>query len=143
MKQEKGITLISLTIYIIAMTVVVAILTVITSFFYKNTSDVGTNIDLITEYTSFNSYFSEEINYDNIKVLECGSNNGQNYIVFSNQVQYTYISANKAIYRNQAKICRNIDNCEFVETIENGKTVIQVNFKAGDQERTTKYTIQN
>lgn len=143
MKQEKGITLISLTIYIITMAIVIAVLAIITTFFYKNMSDAGKDMDPITEYTTFNSYFSEEINHNNIKVLECSSNNGQNYIVFSNQVQYTYVPENKAIYRNQVKICRNIDNCAFLETIEDGRSVIQVTFKAGNQDRITKYTIQN
>ena len=36
MKSQKGVTLISLTIYVIVMAIVVGILSVITTFFYHN-----------------------------------------------------------------------------------------------------------
>ena len=36
MKSEKGVTLISVTIYVIVMTLLVAIISVITNYFYKN-----------------------------------------------------------------------------------------------------------
>ena len=40
MKSQKGVTLISLTIYVIVMAIVVGILSVITTFFYHNTKDL-------------------------------------------------------------------------------------------------------
>ena len=46
------------------------------------------------EYTTFNSYFSDEVNHSNIKIVKCytGTTGGeQNYIIFNNGVQYTYI----------------------------------------------------
>ena len=63
MKQEKGVTLISLTIYVIVMAIVIGVLAIITNFFYKNVKDVNVDIDPITQYTTFNSYFSEEVNH--------------------------------------------------------------------------------
>ncbi len=142
MKSQEGVTLISLTVYVIVMAIVIGILAIITTFFYQNVRDANQDIDSITEYTTFNSYFSDEINHDNLKVSKCGSENGQNYIVFSNGVQYTYIPENKGIYRNQVKICRNIEECEFSESIENGKSIITVNFKVKNQERTDTYTLK-
>ena len=41
MKQEKGVTLISVTIYVLVMLVVVSIISVITSFYYSNIVYVG------------------------------------------------------------------------------------------------------
>ena len=139
MKQEKGVTLISLTIYVIVMAIVIGVLAIITNFFYKNVKDVNVDIDPITQYTTFNSYFSEEVNHSNIKVLECKDN----YIVFDNGVQYSFIEANKGIYKDNVKICRNVDNCTFYETIENGKTVIKVTFESGKQQKETKYSLKN
>ena len=140
MKSEKGITLISLTVYIIVMTIVVGVVAMITTFFYKNTKGIR-EVDSITEYTTFNSYFSEEINHSNLKVSVCDSDG--NYIVFNYGVQYTFIPENKGIYRNKVKICRNIDNCKFSEEIKNGKSVITVILKAGNQEKETTYILKD
>ena len=57
MKSEKGITLVTLTVYLIAMTMVVAIVAVISRYFYTNTKTIGESVDYITEYTQFNSFF--------------------------------------------------------------------------------------
>ena len=138
MKSQKGITLISLTVYVLVMSIIVGVMATITTFFYKNTKDVLIDIDPITEYTAFSSYFSEEVNHLNIKILECNSN----YVAFSNGVQYTYIPENKGIYRNKVKICSNIDTCTFSENIKNGKELNEVNFKAGNQTRNTTYTLK-
>lgn len=143
MKSQKGITLASLSIYIIAMIVVIGIIATISNFFYKNVKDVNIEIDPITEFTTFNSYFSDEVNHQNLKVVKCVSNQNENYIVFSNGVQYTYIPENKGVYRNKVKINRNVTNCNFEEKIENGKTIITVNFQAGEQNRTINYTLAN
>ena len=98
MKSEKGITLISLTIYVIAMTIVVGVVAIISTFFYSNMMDSSQDIDPITEYTKFNSFFSDEVNHSNIKVLECSTTtDGQNYIVFDNGIQYTFIQEKKGI----------------------------------------------
>lgn len=145
MKSEKGITLISLTVYVIVMTLVIAVIATITTFFYQNIKDVNVDIDPITEYTTFNRYFSEEINRGNLDILECKTEEDEklSYVVFSNGVQYTYVAENKGIYRNKVKICRNIEKCIFSESIENGKDVIKVQFQAGKQDRTTTYTLKN
>ena len=146
MKSQKGVTLISLTIYVIVMAIVVGILSVITTFFYHNTKDFR-DINPLLEYTTFNSYFSDEVNNSNIKIVKCytgTTDDEQNYIIFNNGVQYTYIPANKGIYRNKVKICRNIENCEFSETIENGKSTVTVKFTAnGGKEKKTTYTLKN
>ena len=139
MKSQRGITLISLTVYVIVFTIVLGVLAMITRFFYSNIKNAGTDIDPITEYTRFNSYFSDEVNHSNIKILECQ----KNYIVFDNGVQYTFIPENKGIYRGQVKICRNISECTFSQEIKNGKTVINVTFKSGNQNRNTTYTLKN
>lgn len=132
MKSEKGITLISVTIYVIVITVVIGVLAIITTFFYKNTTDIY-DINPLTEYTRFNSYFTEEINREDIRVLECGTleEGNCNYIVFNNGVQYTFVPENKGIYRNKVKICNNITNCSFEKgTNSNGRTTVMVNIKA-------------
>lgn len=148
MKSEKGITLISLIVYLIAMVMVVAVVAIISGYFYKNTKGLNESIDPIGEYTKFNTFFSEEVNHENIKVLDCQTNSTnpatkESYIVFDNGVQYTFIKENKGIYRNKVKICREVENCDFTYEIINGKAVVSVNFTAGNKTRSTTYTLKN
>ena len=143
MKSEKGITLISLTIYVIAMAIVVGVIAIISTFFYSNMEDTDNIVSPMTEYTKFNSFFSDEVNHEGIEVVSCGTtDNGQNYIVFSNEVQYTYISENKAIYRNKVKIAKEIDDCTFTTGTNNGKRVVKVEFEAGGKTRENTYTLK-
>ncbi len=143
MKSQRGITLISLTIYVIGMSIIIGIISIISTFFYKNVekSDV---IDSITQYTNFNRAFAEEVNRENIKVLACGQGNKQNYIVFDNGVQYTFIQSNKGIYRNKVKICEGIERCIFSYDIQNGKNVVNVDIQDIEgKERKRTYTLRN
>ena len=139
MKSENGVTLISLTVYIIGLTLIIAIVAVISTFFYKSVRNVSQTVDPITEYSKFNTFFTEETNTNNIKILECG----ENYIVFDNGVQYTFIKENKGIYRNKVKICRGIEECKFTNKIENGKNIIEVSFGSGKVNKETEYTLDN
>ena len=138
MKSQKGITLISVSIYVIVMIVVVGVIAVVTGAFMKTLKSADFSNDPIAEYTTFNSYFSEEVNHQGLKVVECQND----YIVFDNGVQYSFIAENSGIYRNQVKICRDIENYTFSQSDNNGKTIITVKFKAGGQERNTIYTLK-
>lgn len=148
MQNEKGVTLISVTIYIIVMLIIVAVITVLTSYFYHNVDINSASQNLNQQYTKFNSYFTEEVNKRGNKLLEIGeteneSGNGtQKYIIFSSGNQYTYIPENKGIYMNQVKIAENITGCDFTSNKEeNGKTTITVTIQGDNFERKTTYTL--
>lgn len=138
MKSEKGITLITLTIYVIVMVVMIGIIAIVSGAFMKSMQDANFYNDPIAEYTAFNSYFSEQVNHPGLKISACE----ENYIIFSDGVQYSFIPENKGIYMNQVKICWNIDSCTFSESEENGKEVVTVHFVSGGQDRTTTYTLK-
>lgn len=141
MKLQRGITITSLIIYIIGMVLIISIMSVVTTNFYKNVNNIDKEINPITEFTKFNTYFTSEVNEYNIKLVECKETALQNYIVFDNGIQYTYIPENKAIYQNKIKICRGVDLCVFNNTIENGKEVIKVKMKIGEKEYDNSYII--
>ncbi len=146
MQGEKGITLISITIYVIVMLIVVSVITVLTSYFYTNVDINSVSEDLNQQYTKFNSYFTEEVNKKGNKLLKIGqieSDTGnQNYIIFSSGNQYTYVPQNQGIYRNQVKIAQNITGCTFSSKKEaNGKTTITVTITGKNFEKTTTYTL--
>lgn len=141
MKGQKGITLISLTIYIIVMAIVVGIVATISTYFYTNQNAASSQIEPLTEYTKFNSFFVDEINHEGIQVLECK----ENYIAFNNGVQYTFVPENKGIYRNRIKISKGIQNCTFNYTIENGRKKVTVNMQSeeGNFTKQETYTLKN
>ena len=167
MQKEKGITLISITIYVIVMLILVAVITVLTSYFYKNIDITSTSQELNQQYTKFNTYFVEEVNKKGNKILEIGEidtgikntittqkensseniaedteNSRQCYIIFFSGNQYKYIPKNKAIYMNQIKIAQNITGCIFSTKEEiNGKTTITVTIQGKNFERMTTYTL--
>lgn len=147
MQTEKGVTLISVTIYIIVMLIIVAVISVLTSYFYTNIDINSANENLNQQYTKFNSYFIQEVNKKGNELLEIGetensSGNGiQKYIIFSSGNQYTYIPENQGIYINQIKIAENITGCTFTSKNENGKTAITVTIEGDNFKRETTYTL--
>lgn len=138
MKNEKGITLISVTIYVIVMTIVIGVIAVVSGFFTKTIKSSNFDTDPMTEYLAFNSYFAEEVNYRGITILD----HDTNYVVFDNGAQYTYVAENKAIYKNKVKIARNVDECTFTTMIQEGKQKIEVKFRAENTKKTTTYTLK-
>lgn len=137
-KSQKGVTLVSLTIYIIVMVIVVAITSVISSYFFSNMNRATATINPLTEYTKFDSFFSEEVNHERLKVLACE----ENYIVFDNGVQYSFIPENKSVYRNMVKVCDEVESCSFQNQIMNGKNTVIVNIQIGTADaRQTEYVL--
>ena len=132
MKSNKGVTLTSLIIYVIGMTIMVSIIATLTSFFYKNI-DIGDINSNTTQYTKFTSILSEEVNKKNNSVIDCQSlTDGVSYIVFSSGNQYTFNQGSKSVYRNNVKICDNIDTCDFSYTYIDSKYKIKVSFETAN-----------
>ena len=156
MRAEKGVTLITVTIYIIVMLIMISIITVLTSYFYKNVDIQSISQNFNQQYTKFNSYFVKEVNKRGNKVVDIQSvsipqdeeenaetnTSQQNYIVFSSGNQYTYIPKNQGIYMNKVKIAQNITGCTFAtHKEENGKTTVTVTILGDNFERETNYTL--
>lgn len=134
MRNNKGITLISLITYIIGLTIVLALIATLTSFFYKNISAKDINSDT-TQYTKFSSIFIEETNNKKNSVISCQSmTDGISYIVFSSGNQYTFDKNSKSIYKNNFKICNNVEICDFSYTFVDSKYKIKVDFKTSNIE---------
>lgn len=147
MKSEKGVTMVSLIIYVIAMLVTITIITIVTSYFYQNVDITSEKYTYFTEFTKFESYFSEEVNKTNNEILDIGetTNNGktQKYIVLSSGNQYTYIPENKAIYQNNVKIASGVENCTFTEKFTSGKQAVEITITIQDRTRTLQYVFKN
>ena len=143
MKSEKGVTLISIVVYIIGIMIVIAILSGLSNFFFQNKNELLDQSRYISEYNKFNMYFINDIKNNRTAEIETiyqqeKDENGHNVdvIVDGNKVEagmriiladgtvYTYRKiTDKAsngtqqndygIYRNRAKICSGIVDCSF------------------------------
>ena len=139
MKSQKGVTLISLTVYIIALLIIITMITIISSFFRENVTNKIGDIDSLVGYTKFNSFFAKEIKKGDIEVVEFA----KNYIVFNNDIQYNYIKENRGIYRNKVKIVKDVQDCEFSVITDSSKYVITIKLTMqNDKERINLYTIR-
>lgn len=114
MKTQKGITLLSLIIYMIVLTIVIAMLATISELFFSNTKYITENSKYIAEFNKFNMYFIEDVKKN--KTIKSISDNE---IVLEDGTTYYYqASPDNSIYRNKVKICKNIALCKFTQTQE-------------------------
>lgn len=146
MKSEKGITLISVIIYVIVMLLVVTIASILTGYFYNNIDINNTEQNANVEFTKFNSFFTEEVNIRGNTILESdteGTSTGQKYIVFSTGNQYTYIKNNKSIYKNNSKIASDIEEFNLKINNSDSKTTIEIELTSGNITKTTTYALKN
>ena len=146
MKSEKGITLISVILYVIVMLLVVTIASILTGYFYNNIDINNTEQNANVEFTKFNSFFTEEVNIRGNTILESdteGTSTGQKYIVFSTGNQYTYIKNNKSIYKNNSKIASDIEEFNIKINNSDGKTTIEIELTSGNISKTTTYALKN
>lgn len=134
MKSERGITITSIMIYVIAFTFAVIIIGRMITFFYKNIKDVSKNTDTDGQYTKITSYFTNEINIEKNEVESWG----KDYIIFSKtENQYTF--KNGQLFMNKIKIANNLEKCEFY--YDEGNEIIYVNIQIKDKYYSSTYTI--
>lgn len=141
MKSESGITLISLTMYIVVFSTIVLIMSAVSTFFYKNVSTVNSKGEERYEIDKFNMYFLEDIK-NNSKVE---INDESNKITFyqTNNI-YLFNANNNTIYRNNVKLCSNVEEFKVsrAENTENSKNIISVNMIINNQQYSQEYTLK-
>lgn len=140
MKSNRGVTIASLTIYVIAMLAVVGIIATITSFFYTNVTNLEDSSANVSEITKFNMYFLQEVKNTNNEIIELKENS----ITFSTGNVFTF--QDNSIYLNNIRICENIKNFNLSIEENNNKQVINVLITVGENveyTKTTKYVMAN
>ena len=144
MKSNKGMTVMSVIIYVIVLSVVIGTMSIILRYFYKNTNETVISNDSSQQYTRFIAYFTDDINSGNIIK--------ENVIVTSNDIKLTYkdSSIHEYLYENQniyyivsnggnidkkIILCSKIEQCQFTKLndkimtkIKVGDTVQNLNF---------------
>lgn len=149
MRNQKGITMASLGIYIVVCMIVVATLATITANYNNAIKDMDAESEYAAEYSKFNLYFLEETK--NALNKKATITNGTNYnsIKFETGNEFKYDITSKILYlkkntEEEIKLIKKVASCEFNLYSENGKNVIIVNIKIGETEaRELKYTLED
>lgn len=163
MKNEKGITILSLIIYVGVLFIVVMLVGRITGFFYKN-ADTIENKNSEADFNKLNLYMLEETKKENNRINSLGimqenggaysftkqeGENGFSAIQFYEEKdeEGTYNVIGKAgngIYYNKIKICSDVDNFVITSELENGKNklMMTITFSSGETYN-AEYTMRN
>lgn len=136
MKNQKGITLMSLVVYVIVMTIAIAVIGSIISKFYNNTDSMQADTKEVIEFNKFNTYFLKEIKTSNNEVDKLDAK----YILFTSGNSFSY--SNNSIYYNNIAICKNVKDITFSFPEEEKKDIINVNIKFDNFQKSLNYKIE-
>lgn len=126
-KDNKGITLSALVIYIIVFMIVISIMTTISTFFYSTITDIIDTPQYLSELNKFIMFFGIDIKNYNTAV------------VTDNQIQFEggpiYKFENNSIYRDDVLIAQKVLKCTFTPKEYNvnniTKNLINVDIQIG------------
>ncbi len=139
MKNNKGITLTALVIYIAVMIITLGIISAIITQFYKNTNSLEADTDEILQLNHFNTYFLKEVKAKGNKVDSVNDN----YILFSSGNSFSL--ANKEILYNNIPICDKVKSITF-KLGKNGdgvdNTIIYVEIIFNDFTKSMNYKLE-
>lgn len=141
MKNNKGITLTSLVVYIAVIIVVTATVIRVTTYFKNNMEDVA-DVSFETEFQKINLYLLTECKTTGNSIEEI---TGDKTITFTNGNKYQYSFLDKAIYLNDTiKICEGVEKCKFSQkTTDNGKIAVILEIKIAETSEKKEYVISN
>ena len=137
-KSENGVTLATLTIYLIIFALLIGVMTTISTYFYSEIYEIIDTPKYISEFNKFVMFFAIDIkNYNEATVTD-------NMIEFEDGPIYSYTGS--SIYRNDVLVAYNILECTFTPKTYNvndiTKNLINVNMKIGrDNERSVTKNI--
>ena len=103
-KSEKGVTLMTLTVYIIVMLIIVGIVTTISTFFYGNLNIVRDSAKYACEFDKFNSSFLSDVKSN--KHANVDSSNKT--IIFEDGSTYKYNESDEGIYKGKSKVSSHV-----------------------------------
>jgi len=134
MKNQKGITIVSLVLYVIVMIIVLGVMSMILGNFYNNTSAMQGNVEEVVKFNKFNNYFLKEVKANNNKIDRVESN----YILFSSGNLFSM--SNGIIYFNNIQICDGVKKMNITQEDDN---IINVTIEFESFKKTIRYKVEN
>ena len=140
MKNQRGITLSALMIYVVITIIVTATLSAIIIYFTKNVAEMNKNNMEIAELDKFNTYFLQEVKRTNNDISLVSNDKTRIEFTSGN----TYCFNENAIYLNDdIIIAENIEACEFSQDIKDGKKVAVAKITIDEKAYTYEYVLSN
>ena len=144
MKSNKGISLISLTIYLIVLTVLVGITANFTRYFFRNSKEAETSVEISQQYTKVIEYLVEEANSGIVDYIDIkdGENEESIYFYLNNETvhQYFWDGTTKRIYyliysnnlekKQQYVLCGDVVLCDFIKD-DVDESIFNINAQVG------------
>lgn len=131
MRDEKGVTLISLITYVIVLLIAISAITLITNFFINNMNEVENDSKGISEINKFDLLFLSDIKQENVSIYKTDQNGS--YIIFekADGTDIQYIYQDNKIYRiengsNKIKVNDEIENFYISTQNEKIEVIIEV-----------------
>lgn len=137
MKNQRGITLTSLIIYIVLIFLIIVILARVSVYFTSNMSEISKDSASISEIDKFNMYFLKDTKKTGNKI-ENVSEDGTS-ITFTNGTTYSFSKVDEIIYyENESDdkkiiIAETIEDCKFVQSKENSKDIVKVEITVNEK----------
>ena len=149
MKNEKGVTLAILIIYVMVFSITISLLASLSNFIYGNLDNVSSEQISSEEFNKFNTYFISDVKESKKAEVSQNGANGVTIKLESGSV-YTYVKEEKAIYKNKEKIARNIIDFTASTSTDttSKKNIIDVSIKTGKDtnkpifEKSIKYVLR-
>ena len=148
MKIEKGITIVALSINVIMFTAIIVLLANLTNYVYPNLININSDSISSEEFVKFNTKFVSDIKESSNALVTTTTDPTGYKIILSNGIRYTYVEAEKAIYRDDKKIAINISSFSAEKTTENNKDIVKIRIGTGkdknnvDFGKTIKYVLK-
>lgn len=140
-RNTKGITLVSLVIYVVIMLMLIAIIAVFKNNIDKNIDSMGEYTSLVPQINKVHMYMLGEVNIKDNKVLK--RNSSGSYIEFSSGNSYMF--SDGSLYKNSVEVLSDIIGGSFQVETENNNEVLYVNLSLDDklQNKKLKYVIKH
>ncbi len=141
MKRNKGITLITLMMYIIITLIVLGILGSLNANFKTNLKNINSNTAQNVEFDKLNVQLLKETKTENNFIETATATKAS--VIFSNGNKYIYSDAEEAVFLNDnIKIAENIKSCTFTVEDTDTEQVLKVKTLIGDKDQLTEYVMK-
>ena len=148
-KANKGVTLISLTIYIILFIITIGILSSITGYFMQNLGEITISEKGEDQFNILLSYINSDLNNSDLIYIKSGKEYKQStsevvgeYVVFKfrNDIQHIYLFENNNIYFLNEKVnsnnfdkiiilCKKVTKKNGEDVFKYDKNTLKINMK--------------
>lgn len=162
MKSQKGVTMLSLILYVSSFVAITAVVAGITTFFYNNVEILDTSIGSNSQYNKLNLCILSECKKEGATLLAWKNNDStgtpnnlenlqypakatNTFITFEdekgNMNSFIYDSEKKSLYYNSIKLCEKVEEFKFKVEDADGKTTLKVFINIDGTTFTTDYVV--